>query len=578
VLSRLREVAGGHRLLLRAILLLLAIVAAYNYSLLTLVRGLSLQTPLAYLGLVPFIALLLVVVRALAPNSGPDIRDRHADYIVGVPLLGGALAIMLTLPVFASNFFWLWRLDLVSLPFFVAGAVAIVFGVRTLWRLRLPIAFLFLAWPVPYIRFVNDFLQIFTSATVSSLHHALTIVQVARPLDSPDGSLFSVVHGGQAFLVSVAAACAGVNGMLGFLLVGVAFLAVIRGPLLGKVSWLVVGTALVWGLNLVRLLLILAVGQRFGEGVAIDGVHPFIGLVIFNLGVLAMVFALPLFRLRIDGVGTSGSAPIDRGSRPGPLNGRVTALAVQRSGAAFTVVLAAALLAAVANVGMAQFEVLAQDLGTPRLHAFNATDAQVQGWLLTPTESYPWVRQYFGEDAAWTRYNYASQPSWAGRQAFRSVSPVVLDVISSSDLGTFSTYGLEACYQFHKYQILDAHRFDLGGGVIGHSLVYHIPSRHEDWLAVYWVWPVETSHGQAYERVVLNMTNPSTADLQMPPLRPTLARSLGLVISDWIGPAEAGPIGDRLLKGRNFLVGFAQQVVMSAAGHSQTTGSGGVSS
>jgi hypothetical protein len=83
VLSRLREVGGGHRLLLRAILLLVAIVAAYNYSLPTLVRGLSLETPLAYLGLVPFIALLLVVLRGLAPDSGPDIRDRHADYIVG---------------------------------------------------------------------------------------------------------------------------------------------------------------------------------------------------------------------------------------------------------------------------------------------------------------------------------------------------------------------------------------------------------------------------------------------------------------------------------------------------------------
>jgi hypothetical protein len=48
------------------------VALAYNYSLETLVRGLGLQTPLAYLALVPLIALALGAVNfRLQPNLRP---------------------------------------------------------------------------------------------------------------------------------------------------------------------------------------------------------------------------------------------------------------------------------------------------------------------------------------------------------------------------------------------------------------------------------------------------------------------------------------------------------------------------
>jgi hypothetical protein len=43
-------------------------------------------------------------------------------------------------------FFWFWRLDLLSIPLFVGGAIALLFGVRAFWRWRLVIAALFLIW------------------------------------------------------------------------------------------------------------------------------------------------------------------------------------------------------------------------------------------------------------------------------------------------------------------------------------------------------------------------------------------------------------------------------------------------
>src|ERR1700694_2712437 len=152
VATRLMPAAlrDNRRILVRGLVVLAAVIAAYNFSLIPLIRGLSLDSPLAYLGLVPFISLMLVIAGGLSHTREPDIHDRYFDYIVGIPLILAALVVIVVLPVPLSTFFWLWRLDLLSLPLFAAGALAIVFGARTLWRVKAPVAFLLLAWPIPY--------------------------------------------------------------------------------------------------------------------------------------------------------------------------------------------------------------------------------------------------------------------------------------------------------------------------------------------------------------------------------------------------------------------------------------------
>src|SRR5215472_7528235 len=73
--------------------------------------------------IVAAVAVLLAVQRATTRTAGVDIEDRSVDFIVGLPLLLAALVMLLIGPVSLSTFFWLWRLDLLTLPVFVAGAV-----------------------------------------------------------------------------------------------------------------------------------------------------------------------------------------------------------------------------------------------------------------------------------------------------------------------------------------------------------------------------------------------------------------------------------------------------------------------
>src|SRR3984893_18840850 len=91
---------------LRAALLVVLVAVAYRYSWLTLVRS-----PTGSLVGASVAALLAaaIVVRGRDPRE-PAIYDRYTDFIVGVPLLAGALAMVLLLIGGAALFFWFWRL------------------------------------------------------------------------------------------------------------------------------------------------------------------------------------------------------------------------------------------------------------------------------------------------------------------------------------------------------------------------------------------------------------------------------------------------------------------------------------
>ncbi len=479
-------------------------VAAYHYSLLTLLRGLTLDTPLAYLALVPVIVVLLIAIRALTPHREPDIHDRYLDYMIGLPLLAAALVLLVVLPVRLSSFYWYWRIDLLSLPLFLAGAVSLVFGLRALWRVRLAIAFLFLAWPLPYLMVLSSELNAVTAITLAMLRFALRFVPLAQPLPSTDQALFVIAHAGSRFTLSVGSACSGVNGMVGFGLVGLAFASLVRGRLSAKLLWLAAGLVLIWLLDVARILAIFAAGSLWGEKFALNVLHPLVGLAFFNAGVLIMVAALPLFRLglRFPALRLPSSSGTARAVRRPP--------AVKQARVAVTLLIAMAAVAATADAQMQHYELVAQDFGPPRLIALSVATAQVPGWAQHETATYPWVTRYFGSGAGWERFVFSPpDPSADPAGPHVVLSPVTLDVISTDDLHSFSAYGVEACYRFHDYHIVDIQRVDLGGGIVGHTIVATTSPNETEWTAVYWEWPVDTGTGVRYERVILNLTEPS---------------------------------------------------------------------
>jgi exosortase/archaeosortase family protein len=541
---------------LRLAACLTAIAGAYHYSLMTLVRALGLETPLAYLGLVPIMALGLALLRARPAADEPTIHDRQVDVIVAIPLLAAAVLIVTALPARLSSLFWVWRVDLLSMPFFVAAVVTLVFGVRALWRLRVAIGFLLLAWPLPYTAFLSRWLDGFTGLTIEGLTTSLKHWHVATPATGSDGSLFSVVHAGKPFVLSVASSCSGVNGVVGFLLVGVAFTSLVRGRRSLKMLWLASGITLIWALNVLRLLLIFWAGSRYGEHVAVDGLHPVIGLVLFCAGIAVMALTMPLFRLsvppaaprrpRVEQSAESTETPYHR-------------IAVPRVKGAVILLLSTALFMGVANAGMKQYELVAGDLGAARLVSFTTSPAVVPGYAAANVATYPWSKRFFGSDSTWYRYSYYSTTGLTS-------SSITADVVSTTALGRFSDYGIEACYKFHGYSVSGERSFDLGGGVTGNVLTYDNPKQHMTWNVVYWIWPVKSDKGNRFERVVLLMPGKASvaAVAGGPQPRTDPVRNLGLRTYNAASGRSTSEAG--LGRNKQFLVEFARTLVRTRPG------------
>ena len=531
------------------------VLGAYNYTFTTLLQNVGLETPLAYVSLVPALALFLAVVKRHPERAEPPIYDRQLDYIVGVPLVLGALAINSLLPRKLSVMFWVWRIDLLSLPLFVAGVIAIVFGVRVLWRQKLAVGFLVLAWPMPYSLVLLGVLNAFTNLTIGALRQIIRVVHVATPVAGTDDSLFRVLHHGSSFELSVVSACSGVNSVVGFLLIGALFGVVVHGPRIRKTLWLIGGMVVIWGMNLVRLVFIFWAGQHFGEHTAISILHPFVGLVTFALGVMVMVLLIRPLKMSIGKPqptrlpsASSFGPPDDEGS-----GGRKTPIAVPKIGAAFSVVAVAGIGLGVLNAHLRVYNLVANSAGEPTLTSFNSPrNPGPVGFDRRFDTSYNWATPYFGDASTWNRYSFTDQTGALTRSPLATSEQVYMDVIDTTDLNSFSAYGIEACYTFHGYTLRNVSDVNLGGGITGQSMAYQTQT-NGNWSIVYWIVPVVVKKATHYERIVLYLLN--TRDrIVRSPLTSGYQNLSGAL--NRVNPADRA-----LVQNRNFLVTFARDLI-----------------
>ncbi|HEY4024882.1 MAG TPA: hypothetical protein VGO86_00515 [Candidatus Dormibacteraeota bacterium] len=541
------------RFALRAATVIGVCGAAYHYSLTTLLAGVGAQAPLAGLGLLPAVALLIAAASGPPATGEPDIHDRYLDYILGIPLLVGALVIVVVLPVVLAAFFWFWRLDLISLPLFVAGSVALCFGSRALWRLRFAIVLLALACPAPYVLLAGGGAHALARPSLAVLRLLLTVLPLAQPVAPGGGSLFVVAHGAQHFVLRVESAGAGVDGVLAFLLVGVPVAALVRGRAAARVAWLLAGAAAVWALSVAWLVAYFGAGRAWGEGFAAGVLNQYVGLAVFDLGLLGMLAALPVLGLRFDLPGTWRSIVEAKDRSVGP--------AVERVVPSVAILLVAGLVAGAANEGLRQFQLVEQPTGQPLLDEGAVLTHPVSGWSIQPASNPPWVAGAAGRDADWKRYEYLPNAGPSGPAA----PPVVMDIVATSTAGALAGHGVERVYPLHAYRLVESREVGLGGGVIGHSIVYRSRYSSAAWVAVYWEWPVQTQGGIAYERVVLGMSRGSDSELYTrlpapapaPDARTALVDALSGSAVRSATPAEARSLG--------FLAGFGRQVVLAGA-------------
>ena len=544
--------------------LLAVTIIAYSYSLITLLQLADLNSPLAYVSLVPIVALILAGVNSRPSQPEPAIHDRQTDYIVGLPLMVGALCANMFLPSKLSAMFWVWRIDLLTLPFFVAGAVAVIFGVRVLWRQKVAVAFLLLAWPYPYTSVLLGVLNAFTTATLFAITKILHVIHVATPIGSSDNAVFTIVHNGRSFQLSVISACSGVNSVVGFLLIGAAFAAIIRGPWTRKLLWLAGGMLLLWVFNLARLTLVFWAGKEYGEHFAIGVLHPYIGLVLFVLGIAIMIACIRPMGLRIGNQESPGRAAFGAAAASeAPGQGKKQRMAVPRVYLAVVLVLVLGVIVGFSDVGLQTYNLVADVSGAPKVVSFIDNPVTPIGWTSRYESTFNWAAPLFGEDSIWNRYEL--YPAFGGD--LQAKTDVVADVIDTPDLQTFAAFGIEQCYQFHGYSLANVTNVGLPGGITGQAMAY-TSQQYGSWSIVYWILPVKNAGRTFYERVVLYVQNQHGIVAEA-------TRGQQAAITN-----QAGVRGSNnskqvvLMQNQDFLVAFAREMIRDQAIRSSTLPAG----
>ncbi len=300
-------------------------VAAYRFTLWSLAADLRLDTPLAYLPLLPlFSAYLAVDAVRRQRGAAPPTREGAIDALVGLPLMIVALLLVTALPVISSTYYWSDRPDVLSLALFLLGATTLCFGLGWVWRLRWAFGFLLLMWPGLYLHALTGVLSGFSSATNGVLDVLVRHLPLGAHLGGTPGLLVVRQAGsGLPLQISVSSACAGSDTGLGFVLVGGAVLVTRRGAVWRRLVWLAVGLVAAFALNVARIASILLIARHGSARFALEGYHATVGLVVFTVLLVAMVVLLPRFGLHLP----EGDGAPQASVEPPPLRGQITATA-----------------------------------------------------------------------------------------------------------------------------------------------------------------------------------------------------------------------------------------------------------
>lgn len=495
-----------------AVVVLTALV--YRSSLSTLVDAITYDTPLAYVGLGPLLTAALLLKRAPL-IARPPWWDTVgvSSVVIGSGALTVAFAIARFLPPRLGTHYWTARLDLLSLPCFLAGALTLAFGLRGLWQARFPLLVCVVTWPTPY-RSLAERLVSVTTGTSRSL--AAVYAQLTGHASAVTGSSgeFTVSHGRGSFLVSVASACSGASGVIGFAVVGLVVAQRCHGRTRNKVAWLSAGALLAFVGNVVRLTVIFEVGHLLGERAALDVLHPVLGLAILALVTATMVATTRLFGLTLRLTGAADRVEsIPDLVIEGAGTGDRTGTSRRRLAIGSLAILALATpLTWSADRQLDRYTITGDALGASLVRSLTDAVPTVEGFTIEEGDEVTWARRYFGQASRWVRYDATALGNPVNRPP-----RVLFDLVTSRDRRSFDQFGIEQCYGFHHYDIVRAATVMLPGGVRAQAVTYRIGDG-ELWTGLWWIWRLgfagdgsPTSH-PTYERVLLTTVQADPAD------------------------------------------------------------------
>lgn len=441
------------------------------------------------LGFTPFALVAAVYLFWLRAHSdaAPSTRDLFTDLFFLVPLVAISFFILFVTPARLSWYFWLNRVDLAALaPWTVAVALAFL-GYQQVLRTWPAWAMLVLAWPYPIVLLQNLVTDGFVAVTAAVGAAAVRFLRLPYEIDPNDAQIFTTTHlpEGDNFTLIVGRLCSGTASTLGFVIIGAALVLMSHGNASDRLRWLVTGVLLAFVANLVRVVVLLTLATSTTRDIAVNQVHPVLGLVLFTLVSVLMLLLMRPFGLRFD--------PVPHGRRllwgPGKGGGRgVIALG------AVMAILAVGIGGGVAQAQELNFIGIGDGAPAIAIDSPRGVLPEIEGWDLVHQTEITWT-DLFGRTSRGDVFAYRAPGYQEGDPA------VGVQTVVTEDRATLERYSLEQCIDFHRRTVLARQAVDLGYGVTGYIL--HHTEEGLPASILYFVIPVNVDEEINHARIAL---------------------------------------------------------------------------
>jgi exosortase len=453
---------------LAALVVLTGIAFAFSYGQLAPIAGSD--SPESVLLVIPLIAFGLIATKLAGVARHGD--EAAVNFVFALPFLIVLAALLVWLPVKLSYFYWVYRVDLLAVPAFVAVAVIMLFGLPALFAARAAFLLLILGWPP-----VLDWVVRVVADPLATAQSWLVIVLLA-PLSlgvHRAGQTFLFGSGPTASALTVSTACAGLVGVFSMALVAGFVALVARGNGKRKALWLGLAVLLALIGNVVRIAVLVAVAAHSGIHRALSLFHATSGLVLFVVFLVIVLLLLRPFGLEPPALGFDRAEPL--GFR---MRGLLPTVAVLVAIAVFT--------------GWSTSSLGFHDPGLFRgVAAVTTRDllGAPPGFSAAPPEPLPSFAQQFGSRSIAAVYHLKGS---AGQE-------IAAQVVVDPSYRSVHRYGVLQCFVFHHYKVYSTHLVSLPGGGTASLIALRIDQH--DVSTANWLQPVTIDGKRAWRRVIL---------------------------------------------------------------------------
>jgi len=213
--------------------------------------------------------------------------DRDPNKLLfALPLFAIAAALL-----YSADYWPLYMLDTLSLPFFVAGSILLFFSISTLKKMLFMLFYLFLLW-APLFQPLVSTQQTLTNLTTDLVGLPFRVLDFSI---QRDGNIFT---SGSKMPLNVAPECVPLSAMIALFCFLIPFAYVAAGDTKNRLLWLVVWIAGGWILNSLRILLVLLIWYYSGVSAALQVFHALGGNIIFDLTLVASLLSFRHFSLK----------------------------------------------------------------------------------------------------------------------------------------------------------------------------------------------------------------------------------------------------------------------------------------